>query len=103
MNCPFCLKEIDTTYDDVPHTPYGISNCDFHDDISVMLYSYFVWYGMSDKKEANSKIKNVKFISPSNKLKICDSADKQVDDAKNDESKEYNIKIKNLENDLKDI
>ncbi len=56
--------------------------------ISVMLYSYFVWHGMSEKKEANSKIKNVKFISPSNKLKICDYADKQVDDAKNDESKD---------------
>jgi hypothetical protein len=39
--------------------------------ISSMLYSYFVLRGMIDKKY-NSTIQEVKFISPSNKLKVSE-------------------------------
>jgi hypothetical protein len=38
--------------------------------ISAILYSYFVMRGLIDKKSTNSPIQNVKFISPSNKLKV---------------------------------
>lgn len=38
--------------------------------ISSILYSYFIMRGIIDKNRTNSPIKNVKFISPSNKLKV---------------------------------
>jgi hypothetical protein len=38
--------------------------------ISSMLYSYFTIRGIVDVKTTNSTIKNVKFFSPSNKLKV---------------------------------
>jgi hypothetical protein len=38
--------------------------------ISTLLYSYFVLRGITDKKSTKSLINNIKFICPSNKLKI---------------------------------
>lgn len=38
--------------------------------ISSILYSYFVIRGINDKELTCSKIKEIKFISPSNKLKV---------------------------------
>jgi hypothetical protein len=38
--------------------------------ISSILYSYFVIRGITDKQNTNSNISLVKFVSPSNKLKI---------------------------------
>ena len=38
--------------------------------IACILYSYFVMRGIIDKEKNKSPIKFVKFISPSNKLKV---------------------------------
>ena len=38
--------------------------------IATILYSYFVMRGIIDKERTKSPIHNVKFISPSNKLKV---------------------------------
>ena len=38
--------------------------------LSSILYSYFVMRGIIDKNTTNSKITDVKFVSPSNKLKV---------------------------------
>lgn len=38
--------------------------------LSAILYSYFVLRGISDKEKTGSKITEVRFVSPSNKLKV---------------------------------
>lgn len=60
--------------------------------LSAILYSYFVLRGILDKKTTGSKIEEVKFVSPSNKLKVnsttTDSLIQKEKDKK--ESKEKN-------------
>ena len=59
--------------------------------IATLLYSYFVFRGIIDNKLTNSKIQNVKFISPSNKLKVMKSVtDEKIGTAK-DKREEYEI------------
>lgn len=38
--------------------------------LASILYSYFVMRGIIDKEKTNSKIEEVRFVSPSNKLKV---------------------------------
>jgi hypothetical protein len=52
--------------------------------IASILYSYFVIRGIIDKEKTKSPIHNVKFISPSNKLKV----DKLVTQNKLDKAKD---------------
>lgn len=57
--------------------------------ISTLLYSYFVMRGIIDKEKTKSLINNIRFISPSNKLKIDKSiTNKKLEDAKNKDQKE---------------
>jgi len=57
--------------------------------ISTLLYSYFVMRGIIDKEIKKSTINYVKFISPSNKLKIDKSTtNKKLQDAKEKDQKE---------------
>jgi hypothetical protein len=57
--------------------------------ISTLLYSYFVMRGITDKYRTLSNITNIKFISPSNKLKIDKSTtNKKLKDAKEKDQKE---------------
>ena len=59
--------------------------------IATLLYSYFVFRGIIDNNKTNSKIKNIKFISPSNKLKVMKSVtDEKLGTAK-DKREEYEI------------
>jgi hypothetical protein len=51
--------------------------------IATLLYSYFVFRGIIDNKLTNSKIQNVKFISPSNKLKVMKSLKIEWDTLRN--------------------
>ena len=46
--------------------------------ISMLLYSYFVMNGLSNNKNQNSLIDVVKFICPSNKLKVSGDAGKKI-------------------------
>lgn len=55
--------------------------------MSAIVYSYFVMRGFIDK--TNSTIKEVKFISPSKKLTICEETDKIL--GKTDKSKIYKM------------
>lgn len=55
--------------------------------ISDTIYTWFMVRGIVDSQLNNSSIKEVKFISPSNKLKEFDSS--KIDEA--DESKKYKI------------
>ena len=57
--------------------------------ISTLLYSYFVMRGITDKERTKSLITNIKFISPSNKLKIDKTiTNKKLQDAKEKDQKE---------------
>ena len=57
--------------------------------IATLLYSYFVMRGIIDKEKTNSLIDNIRFISPSNKLKIDKSTtNKKLQDAKEKDQKE---------------
>ena len=57
--------------------------------ISTLLYSYFVMRGITDKERTQSNITNIKFISPSNKLKIDKSTtNNKLKDAKEKDQKE---------------
>ena len=60
--------------------------------ISSTIYDYFLIRGIFDKERTNSKIEKVKFMSPSNKLKLADEGDtKKLIKAKGDESKSYKL------------
>lgn len=53
--------------------------------ISTLLFSYFTLRGIIDKPyDANAEILNVKFICPSNKLKVSDSAGSKLKKMKED-------------------
>jgi len=57
--------------------------------ISTLLYSYFVMRGITDKDKTQSIINNIKFISPSNKLKIDKTtSNTKLKDAKEKDQKE---------------
>jgi len=59
--------------------------------IATLLYSYFVFRGIIDKNVTKSKITNIKFISPSNKLKVMKGVtDDKLGKAK-DKREEYEI------------
>lgn len=59
--------------------------------ISTLLYSYFIFRGIIDKSNTKSVLTNVKFISPSNKLKVMKSVtDEKLNSAK-DKKEEYEI------------
>jgi hypothetical protein len=51
--------------------------------IMMLLYSYFVIFGLSDNKDKSSKIEIIRFISPSNKLKVSSGAINEIDKIKN--------------------
>lgn len=60
--------------------------------ISSTIYDYFLIRGIFDREVTNSKIEKVKFMSPSNKLKLADEGDtKKLVKAKGDESKSYKL------------
>jgi len=58
--------------------------------ISTFLYSYFMIRGIIDKDNMGSKISNVRFISPSNKLKV--NQDKTIEVlGRTEENKKYKL------------
>ena len=61
--------------------------------IASTLYDYYLIRGIIDKKITNSNITQVKFMSPSNKLKLASDGDtKQLIKAKNtDDTKAYKL------------
>ena len=60
--------------------------------IASTLYDYFLIRGIFDKKHNNSKIKKVKFMSPSNKLKVANENDtKKLVKIKGNEAKTYKL------------
>ena len=60
--------------------------------ISVTLYNYYMMRGIIDQKITNSTIKTVRFMSPSNKLKLANDGDtKQLIKLKGDESSTYKL------------
>ncbi len=61
--------------------------------IASTIYDYYLIRGIFDKQITNSNIKEVKFMSPSNKLKLADDKDtKELIKVKNtDESKSYKL------------
>ena len=60
--------------------------------IASTLYDYFLIRGIFDKKHNNSNIERVKFMSPSNKLKVADDNDtKKLVKIKGNEAKTYKL------------
>jgi hypothetical protein len=62
--------------------------------IACTIYDYYLIRGIVDKEITKSKIEHVKFMSPSNKLKLADDGDtKQLVKSKSDdkESKSYKL------------
>ena len=65
--------------------------------IASMLYSYFVLRGVIDKLSTNGAITEVRFVSPSNKLKINSKlTNKVLDDEKNKKQKDEKSKVYKL-------
>ena len=67
--------------------------------ISSLLYSYFVMRGIIDKDTTKSKLNLIKFVSPSNKLKIDKDTTNTIigdDEKKDDNSKKVYKLTKNL-------
>ena len=60
--------------------------------ISSLLYSYFVIRGITDKNKTNSNITLIKFVSPSNKLKVNETnTTKILDKTENKKEKVYGL------------
>ena len=59
--------------------------------IASILYSYFVMRGIVDKDITKSLMRNVKFISPSNKLKVDKSVTQNKLDKAKDKKEYYDI------------
>ena len=61
--------------------------------IASTLYDYYLIRGIIDKNNTKSSIKQVKFISPSNKLKLanCKDAQDMIDSKKISDSKSYKL------------
>lgn len=62
--------------------------------ISSFLFSYFVLRGIVDKVKTNSNINFIKFISPSNKLKINKETTNKIINKENTKDKEKDTKEK---------
>jgi hypothetical protein len=58
--------------------------------IASILYSYFVMRGIIDKTKTNSDIEEVRFVSPSNKLKVNEGATNKIL-KKEDKTKVYKM------------
>ena len=64
--------------------------------IMMLLYSYFIMNGLTNKKNNDSRIQLIKLIAPSNKIKMSSNAMTKIQTMKND--------IKNdIKNDSKEI
>ena len=60
--------------------------------ISSTIYDYFLIRGIIDKEITNSNIERVKFMSPSNKLKLADEGDtKKLVKLKGNDAKTYKL------------
>jgi len=59
--------------------------------VASFLFGYFMMRGIIDKDKSNSTIQNVRYISPSNKLKIDENRTLQVLSKAADESKKYKL------------
>ena len=60
--------------------------------ISSTIYDYFLIRGIFDKERTNSNITRVKFMSPSNKLKLADEGDtKKLVKLKGNDAKTYKL------------
>jgi len=65
--------------------------------ISSLLYDYYIIRGVIDKERTNSNIKRVKFMSPSNKIKLASDGETQQivklksSEKASDESKAYKL------------
>lgn len=61
--------------------------------ISALLYDYYIIRGVIDKERTNSNIKRVKFMSPSNKIKLASDGETQqiVKLKSSHESKAYKL------------
>lgn len=60
--------------------------------ISSTIYDYFLIRGLFDKERLNSTIDSVKFMSPSNKLKLADDNDtKKLVKVKGNDAKSYKL------------
>lgn len=59
--------------------------------IASFLFGYFMMRGILDKDKTGSTIKNVRYISPSNKLKVDENKTLQVLGRATDESKKYKL------------
>jgi hypothetical protein len=60
--------------------------------ISSTLYDYFLIRGIFDKERLQSKVSYVKFMSPSNKLKLADDSDsKKLIKVKGNDAKSYKL------------
>ena len=65
--------------------------------ISALLYDYYIIRGVIDKERTNSNIKRVKFMSPSNKIKLASDGETQQivklksSEKASDESKAYKL------------
>ena len=60
--------------------------------ISSTIYDYYLIRGIFDKERTNSKINLVKYMSPSNKLKLAEEGDTQkLIKLKGDQAKTYNL------------
>jgi hypothetical protein len=65
--------------------------------ISALLYDYYTIRGIIDKERTNSNIKRVKFMSPSNKIKLASDGETQQivklksSEKASDESKAYKL------------
>ena len=60
--------------------------------ISTLLYNYFMIRGITDKIINNSQLIDVKFISPSNKLKLINDTDKEaLNESKKSANKSYKL------------
>ena len=46
--------------------------------VSAFLFNYFMLRSIVDKEKTNSKVKTIKFISPSNKLKVNENQTMEV-------------------------
>lgn len=54
--------------------------------IMMLLYSYFIMNGLSNRKNIESKLKIIKLIAPSNKIKVSGNAVKKIETMKNEEN-----------------
>ena len=59
--------------------------------VSTFLFNYFMIRSIIDKEKTNSKVKTIKFISPSNKLKVNENQTMEVMNKNKDPEKKYKL------------